>query len=164
MTENITTILWNFQGFLTSSWKNVEMLKTFIKNEHFGDELLNDFLQSNWETLVEAIICEPGEEFLEVYGDGADCNGASSRVCFPKEVATHRVGCLGKIAKEVDDRLNGGKIVPENCIFHSFVTYSNNEYYQGLPFNGILLEHDKGISVIDINDVNFIKSNILQHI
>ena len=164
MKKNIESILENFRDFLISSWNNIERLEGFNEDSDFISDLLNDFLQSNWEILVESLICEPGEEFLEVYGDGADCNGASSRICFPDKAATHRIECIGKSSLQVIDKLNGVRIKPEDCIFHSFVTYSKGKYYQGIPFNGILLEHEKGISVVDINDIFFRKSKILEHI
>mgnify|MGYP000073187604 FL=1 len=45
-------------------------------------------MQANWELLVERKIL-PLNEYLEVYGDGADFNGISSRITDINIAATH---------------------------------------------------------------------------
>lgn len=65
----------NFADFLNSSWLIVYPLlveRSYTSNE----ESINDWLQANWELLVERKVLNINE-YLEVYGDGADYHGAS---------------------------------------------------------------------------------------
>lgn len=79
-----------------------EQVQAFNSSVSSGSYWL-DWLQANWESVVEAAIASERNIFLEVYGEGADCNGASSRVCFPSALATHQIVCIpkGKAALDV---------------------------------------------------------------
>jgi len=76
---DVNTAVINFHKFLINSY---EILKNIESNEMF-EEIQNDFYQTNWELLVESIVCTSGKEYLSEYGQGADCNPQSSRVSFP---------------------------------------------------------------------------------
>lgn len=85
MSDNISQEIGLYREFLGRSIE--------VVSEAVSDEILNDWMQANWELLVESRVCQPGLEFLTVYGDGADCNDGSSRVWFPEALATHGVKC-----------------------------------------------------------------------
>ena len=161
-TSDTNAAVLNFRDFLISSWENLRKVMGSINDPITAEELTNDFLQSNWEIFVESIICNPGSEYLEVYGDGADCNGASSRVCFPDRQATHFVECKKRDEEEVRDVVTGEVIDLDGCIFHSFVNYIDDTSEQDLPFNRVLLESKTEDTnyIIDLETVFFSKSKI----
>jgi len=70
-------VLEDFRQFLLSNFEEM--------SELLSDNLLADWLQANWEIIVESRLQEMQliPSLLDVYGDGADCNGASSRVSLP---------------------------------------------------------------------------------
>lgn len=108
---NVDEIVRNFQQFLEASWQSVEStLPLTPEGEHFR----LDWLQANWEILVEAVIRLDGISFLEFYGEGAECNGASSRVWKPDAEATHRICCVPKDGSEVTDLVTGWSIEPQD--------------------------------------------------
>jgi hypothetical protein len=79
MNIDVTEAVGAFRGVLCCSWPHMAPL---VARDTTGS-LLGDWMQANWEMIVEAAIPPTPRIFLEVYGDGADCNGASSRVWFP---------------------------------------------------------------------------------
>ncbi len=106
---DVTLVLNNYAAFLENSYNNLFFLNN--PDDPHNEELINnldkggirdDFLQANWEILVEMLICIPGEEFLEPYGNGADCNGDSSRVSLPDKITTHRIQCYTDSNKVMD--------------------------------------------------------------
>ena len=61
---DVNTAVINFHKFLINSY---EILKNIEGNEMF-EEIQNDFYQTNWELLVESIVCTSGKEYLSEYG------------------------------------------------------------------------------------------------
>ena len=136
---NVDEIVRNFQRFLEASWQSVESaLPLTEEGEHFR----LDWLQANWEILVEAVISPGGTSVLEFYGEGAECNGASSRVWKPDAEATHQICCVfPKDGSEVTDLVTEGKsIEPQDLDFFGFGT-PERERHQFLhpPFNVVVL-------------------------
>ena len=86
----IDNLVREFAGFLDESWDRISRL---AKDTQTGS-YIQDWCQANWETIVEGALEPPGIVYLECYGEGADCNGASSRVYLPKQSATHSVHCV----------------------------------------------------------------------
>ena len=81
-----------------------------------------DWLQSNWERVVEASFDPSDKIFLEIYGEGGDCNASSSRVWNEKAIATHRVICMPiNMSDGVVDVLSG-KIIRQAIVFDGFCT------------------------------------------
>jgi hypothetical protein len=76
---DVTDAVEAFRQLLCCSWAAVARV---VENDTSGS-LLIDWMQANWEMLVEASIPPELGVRLEVYGDGADCNGSSSRVWQP---------------------------------------------------------------------------------
>ena len=84
---NITEAVNIFRNNISHSWSDVGRLLSGY------DGGIDDWLQANWESIVESHIYSlTGEPiFLEVYGSGADCNPKSSRHCLPEKKPTHFV-------------------------------------------------------------------------
>ncbi|WPP50689.1 hypothetical protein [Catalinimonas niigatensis] len=134
---NSIKILEEFRQFLIGSWNS---LPNRIKNN--DNYQLDDWLQANWEILVEARLFYDQNKInkliLEVYGNGADFNGASSRVFAPEAKATHYI-CIN-----------------QNYKFEAFgKQYENGWFGMELPFDKVLVtdENDNEI-ILDVSDIN----------
>ncbi len=97
-------------------------LPSWLKDD--PNNSINDWYQSNWEILVENPLMNRGivKSVIDVYGDGADCNGSSSRVS------------LHELQPKQSIHVNDG------YIFHSYGTMKNEWYYQEPPFDIIRAE------------------------
>jgi len=141
-----------FQSFLQESWDSAQ---EFLGKSEETVGLVDDWLQANWELLVEAAVCpEPGQ-FLEFYGEGADCNGASSRVWMPEAQPTHRIYCVPKEGGAVLDVLTAEPIAMNRWAFGQLVNWDGERYGQGKPFDHVLLEHRDEIAIVSCADVAF---------
>lgn len=151
---NVDEIVRNFQQFLEASWQSVESaLPLTEEGEHFR----LDWLQSNWEILVEAVISPDGTSVLEFYGEGAECNGASSRVWKPDAEATHRICCVPKDGSEVTDLVTGKSIEPQDLDFFGFGTPERERHlFLHPPFNVVVLNDTEDINfIVRLEDVRF---------
>src|SRR4051812_18770283 len=110
------TLVREFANFLSSSWNSASIS---LSSDESYDDLLADWLQANWEILVEAPLFPGGAGFLEPYGDGAECNGDSSRVYNVAAVPTHRVLC--QAMRDVRDLGSGAPVSPGTLAFWGFV-------------------------------------------
>ena len=150
---NVDEIVRNFQQFLEASWQSVERIPLTEEGEH----LRLDWLQANWEILVEAVIQPDGTSCLDFYGEGAECNGASSRVWKPDAEATHRICCVPKDGSEVTNLVTGRSIEPQDLDFFGF---GNPDKERRLilhpPFNVVVLSDSEGIDfIVRLEDVRF---------
>ncbi len=150
---SVDEIVRNFQQFLEASWQSVKSILPLTG----GEDLRWDWLQANWEILVEAVIHPDGASFLEIYGEGAECNEASNRVWKPHAEATHRVCCVPKDGSEVTDLVTGRSIEPQDLDFFGF---GNPDREQRLilhpPFNVVVLSDSEGIDfIVRLEDVRF---------
>lgn len=148
MTVNINVLLGFFRLFLES---NLAKLISRI-----DDELIDDWLQSNWEILVESQVCKPGTEFLEVYGEGADCNASSSRVWLPDALPTHRI--LVCLEKDSTNLLTGSVInktsnVP--IVFDRFVSWDGEYYGYDGSLNSLLADLSGEELLLPIDNIKF---------
>ena len=151
---NVDEIVRNFQQFLEASWQSVESM--LPSTEEGGEDLRLDWLQANWEILVEAVIQPDGTSFIEFYGEGAECNGASSRVWKPHAEATHRICCVPKDGSEVTALVTGGSIKPQDLDFFCFGHWDGKWYVTHPPFNAVVLSGRKGIEfTVRLEDVRF---------
>lgn len=78
-----------FSKFLNNCWDIINPLvlgRFYTSNE----SSISDWLQANWEILVEKKILQLNE-YLEFYGDGADYYGDSCRIANIKAVAIFSV-------------------------------------------------------------------------
>ena len=136
MSEIHETVL-KFRDFLSVSLPIVE--PCFRGNM---DDLFGDWLQSNWEIIVES---KMGKYILH-YGDGADCNGLSNRVWQAEIVPTHRVAC-----KDLKTGIIYG--------FHEFVHWNGSSCSYDTPLNYILCSYDP-FTVIEIVNIEFVLAEI----
>ncbi len=108
-------------------------------NSVLSEDLLADWLQANWEIIVESRLQEanliPG--LLDVYGEGADSNGSSSRVSLPKMLPSCAVH------------------VQKGYVLHSFGTLQNDFFIQSPPFDYVKGENSKAEVIVKLNDAQF---------
>jgi len=144
-----------FSDFLNSSWTIVNQLlidRAYTSNENS----LNDWLQSNWEFLVERKVLKIND-YLEVYGNGADFNGTSSRITDPGAVANFKIKVISKNNKPVFDALNEEEVTLFNTDFNKLIGFKNGFYIMEPEFNFVLLD-DKNTNterVVGLNDIEF---------
>lgn len=136
----------SFIAFLNISWNIVCI--------NLNEDDMNDWLQANWEILVESCLGNGKRILLEPYGEGADCNGDSSRVFEPNKIATHRIICRGKNHGQGKDVLKGCDIDLSEYDFDSFVSWNGEQYAHEPPFEYVLLESDD-IAVVKFNEIEF---------
>lgn len=85
---SIDKLIVNFRGFLIACWPNIfEVLRCLDWDE--SPCFLEDWMQANWELMVEKQILESGQ-FLEPYGYS---NSQKCRYASKNEKATHRIVC-----------------------------------------------------------------------
>ena len=154
--RNTDAVLRSFSRFLASGWREAEALIGPI--DPFND-LAADWLQGNWEILVESVLLPGGSGFLEVYGDGAEGHGSSSRVFRPDAQPTHRIICLPKHGATAQDLGTGQKVDLVNKSFWGFVHWNGNKLAVAPPFNAVLLEgtfpERDGDVVVSLEEVEF---------
>lgn len=146
-------LLERFSSLLVYYWENLSSLS---ENDITGS-LSDDWLQANWELLVEGLLNEDNL-VLEPYGDGADCNGASSRVLYPNKLPTHKIICIPLDNRQIYDILNKRQLdVSQNkIIFDRFVSIGKDDWYYELPpFDKVLAEYAGELVVLDFSKIDF---------
>ena len=124
-----------FRDVLGSGWSLIQDLEQ--QSEVKG--LVQDWAQATWEIVVEAALTKKGAPVrLVVYGDGADCNGASSRVLFAGSLPTHEI--VAMVHPGVVDLLGGRDLATcgGSCKFDRFVSFRDGWYFQSPPFDHLL--------------------------
>ena len=152
MAISITSKIEDFAKFLNVSWALVEDI---IKGE-FEEDTQDDWFQVNWELLVER---ELGVEiFLEVYGNGADCYGASSRITFNEKAATHFITCKSNNGQPLTDLLSKKQLLNKNnnLIFDRLVTMTDDGWYaESSPFSQVLCRIGGDEVILNLEDLEF---------
>ena len=138
--KKVTGPILQFCDFLNLCWTSMRQFippSNSIINQQEGD-----WLQANWEILLENSICAPGQ-FLKIYADGADCYEDYSRITYYNKAATHKIiGVLDRdpiydyYNQEVIETLSGYS-------FHQFVGAEQNERNSKMAFLFSEFEHDK---------------------
>lgn len=149
---SINNLLTQFSSLLVLYWENFLLL---VKEDSSGF-LKDDWLQANWELIVEGLLGDKNI-VLEVYGDGADCNGESSRVLYPDRQPTHRLICKPIDGKYVYDALSKQSlnITQDDIVFDRFVSIGEDGWYYELPpFDKILGEFAGETVVVDFSGVD----------
>jgi len=144
-----------FSDFLNNSWIDVQQL--LVDREYTSNEdSVNDWLQSNWEFLVERKVLK-NNNYLEVYGDGADFNGGSSRITDALSLANFKIKIAPKNGISVYDVLNEEEVTLFNSNFDKLIGFKNGFYVLEPSFNFVLLNDEKtGIErVVKLNDIEF---------
>lgn len=152
----VDSLVESFRGILISSFPLVHRLE-----ESAGiDSLGADWLQANWELLVEGPLSKQiGTPFcLEVYGDGADANGASSRILAPASLATHKIVCIPRKRSPIRDYLNEVPVdaPPSGFPLEKLVSLgSDGWYYETPPFDAALVLDADREMVFSLKDIEF---------
>ncbi len=118
--------------------------------------LVADWLQANWETIVEASIAPHLGVRLEIYGDGADCNERSSRVWRPQDVTTHQVVCVSP--NGLFDALTG-TAVTAGLPLDRFCTLHDSYPQERPPFDLAQLQSDE-LSLVAVADLRFFARSV----
>jgi len=123
-----------FAHFLDNSWSIVTPL--LWNREYTTNEAsVNDWLQANWELLVERKILKDNE-YLEIYSEGADFNGSSSRITDYHKISTHKITLL---AVKETDVLNEEMIENKEFDLDRLVGFKNGFYINEPPFEFALI-------------------------
>jgi hypothetical protein len=162
MNSIVNSIILNYLKFLNNTTNNIIESVQKINGNISIEEIRNDFFQANWEILVESIICIPGKEYLEVYGEGADCNENSSRVSFPHKMATHYISCSQNSSNFVEDIYTGNLIDLSLYKFNSFSSIVHKANGIESSYDSIMLEHltKDYYANIKLDDITFIKIKV----
>jgi hypothetical protein len=147
-----------FSTFLNSSWKSVAPL--LIERSYTSDESsIGDWLQVNWEILVEKKVLKQNE-YLEIYSDGADYYGSSSRMVDIEAKPTHTIKVFSN--GEANDVLNSEIITNKaEFQFERFVGFENGYYVDQPPFNYALVSENSGLErVLAIEKIIFLLHQI----
>ena len=148
----MNNVLKDYANLLCLYWSAVKKLESSDTTESFK----NDWLQANWELIVERQL-GGFDLYLEAYGDGADCNGESSRVLFPKKQATHNIILSPKNEDKIYGFLGEGDIDNTfgEVIFQRFVTIKENGwYYEEPPFDMIEAFYRDQVIIVEFDTVN----------
>ena len=149
------SLIIDFRDFIATNW---DFIISLDKQDE-SDALLIDWLQVNWEMLVERHL--PLPIILEVYGDGAD-NGKSSRIEHPEASATHMILCTPKKGTLVYDCLNKVEVgsATNQMIFDRFVSIRpDGWYYEEPPFDKVLCFNNSSVNrsemVLNVDSITF---------
>ncbi len=159
MKINLDIAIRIFANFINNTWDTVMPL---IKSRDYtsDESSISDWLQSNWEILVERKILKTNQ-FLEVYGDGADFNGASSRITDINALPNFSVQINQSSSKEVFDLLNEEYVLISNADFIELVSFDKGFYHKIPKFDNVLIEDNTGTErVVSIDDINFVLKGI----
>lgn len=154
MEVNLDKAIRIFANFANDTWDTVMPL---IKNRDYtsDENSISDWLQSNWEILVERKVLKINQ-FLEVYGGGADFNGGSSRITDINALPNYSVRVNQFSKEKVFDLLNEEYVSINNVDFIELVSFKNGFYHKTPNFDNVLIEDNTGIErVISIDQVNF---------
>lgn len=151
---NTDQVIRTFQKFLNTSWESIESILSNSSDER--ETTLADWFQANWECLVETSLCHEAECFLEIYGDGAECNGNSSRVWNPNILPTHEIYCHTNAHQTIIDILSNKEVTHiEQFSFSQFLSWNGKHYGSSAPFDYALLENDKNEIIIEVKHIIF---------
>lgn len=143
-----------FAKFVNDSWASVMPLledRSYTTNE----SSIADWLQANWEILVERKVLELNQ-YLDIYAEGADFNGSSSRITDTNAWSNYAVKVKGRFGNEIPDLLNDEQVLITDSDFLELVSFKDGFYHKKPKFEFVLLEDNIGIErVVPIEEVKF---------
>ncbi|MGH1335927.1 MAG: hypothetical protein ACRBFS_07345 [Aureispira sp.] len=152
----IEQVVLGFRDFLKVAWpaflKQLEQIPVSKQ-----EDCIDDWLQVNWELLVETAICEP-LQYLWPYGSGGNANGISDRILFSEGVITHAVVCYPKVGEHFFNAFDNQLVRADLCIWEKFASLSTNKqhYIDGPPFDYVLLSREYNeLIIVAVKDVVF---------
>ncbi len=143
-----------YASFLNCSWQTV--IPLLVEREYTSNESsISDWCQSNWELLVERKVLSVNE-YLEIYGEGADFNGASSRITDIDVFPTHGIKVKSCNKKNIYDLLNDEWCSVDGLDFDRLVGFKDGFYKLEPDYKYALLEDKSGVErVFALEDVKF---------
>jgi len=149
---DVTNLMESFCRFLSRSWPEAALI-------FHSEEGIDNWLQCNWETLVETSI-ESGMNRrvrLEPYGNGADFEGESSRCTFPSALPDHQIVLTKRETSNAVDALMGESVDLTEVEFYEFVTISEDGWFKRqAPFDYVLGRLANVEVVLPLSSVSFI--------
>jgi hypothetical protein len=120
-----------------------------------SEDILYDWLQANWEMVIESALFYGSNRFLPIYGQGADLAAGSSRVSNPKAIATDKIYCTSR--ELVFDYISKTNIDVEQLEFEEFVSWDGDGDWYSInnTLDHILLSDDDDEYVVLIKKVRF---------
>ena len=146
-----------FLRLLCAGWEGVEALAKSTLRE--PNEVLADWAQANWETIVEAAVSLDGAVFIEPYGEGADCNSVGSRVWMPGAASTHAVNCIPRSGNQVWNVLleEYVRFPEEGYAVDRFATPREDGWYAECPpFDHVVTTASRQEGLFRLSDVSFV--------
>jgi hypothetical protein len=138
-----------FREILLLSWDLIKQLSCKDLTESY----LDDWMQANWEFVVEASIDPSLNIVLQPYGDGADCNIKSSRVWSPHLLPNTPV-YVRYIGNDIlTNAVDGSEVTGRMKLSH-FVTVDRNWPTVEKPFDYVMLE-DENMTVIPVDNLEY---------
>lgn len=154
---NINTQIFNFRNFLLSCWNDIDQL---MEHHDWNDDVcfIDDWLQVNWEFLVERQLLKRNE-FLNSYGISGQ-----KRITSKDAKATHIVICKKKKDKTFfNDERNMDPISDDVVlIFQYFIAKCGVTYGWYPPFDYVklsIIENNQHIYV-QFNEIEFFLCSI----
>lgn len=135
MELDVTDAVEAFRQVVAGAWPYVSRMSREDRTESF----LDDWLQANWERLVEGSVAPELKVVLEPYGGGADCNIGSSRVWRPDLLPTTAVYIRNIANETLLDRVGGAEVEAPMQLSH-FCTVVEGWPANDLPFDHVALE------------------------
>ena len=146
----ITTEIKIFRNFLLSNWTTIDMFSSKANQKKVA---INDFIQGNWELLIEASF----DVFLPTFGEGADINGISSRVTYPNKEPTHYIIC--KLSQASECLYTG--IMHHDLSGFYFEKFVNDSFEVAPPLDYVyLINVNQDHRVISYDNVSFFLQNL----
>ncbi|KZW99476.1 hypothetical protein JL49_17130 [Pseudoalteromonas luteoviolacea] len=150
--ELLTPAMENFRNQLVAGFEMIKFAyeryakEAENRSDDFAvsfDDFFHDWAQSNWELLVERVICNPNESLI-IYGTGSDYEADKhSRVFFHNAVPTHEIICVAKT--QAIDWISGRVVDLSKFEFDGFVSTSGEWFDVSAPFEHVLLS-EKGVT------------------
>lgn len=152
MNLDVTQSVRAFREILLASWRPMKQLSV----DDLTGSFLDDWMQSNWERVVESSIAPSLKVVLEPYGEGADCNIRSSRVWNPHLLPNTPV-YVRYIGNDILINAVDGTEVVEEMLIGYFSTIRENWPVVDDPFDYLVLDADHMIAIPVDNLEYFVK-------
>lgn len=148
---DVTIAVGAFRSLISAGWASVNNVATGVGSEN----LVSDWMQAMWESIVEMSIPDSNLiPSIEIYGDGADCFGGSSRFSRYDVLPNFVIECRGTKSVPIIDQLNGKRlpVLPQALEFDRFVSMQETWYAEIPPFDCVLLSSVDGNTYVILAD------------
>lgn len=149
MEIDVTNAVDRYREILECSWPLIAQLSEKDRTGSF----LDDWMQANWERVVEASLDVKLRVVLEVYGNGADCNVRSSRVWMPEASATTPV-YIRYVGNENLENAIDGKPISGTITIDHFASLKGGWPSIESPFDYVVISEDQS-TAIPIRDLRY---------